>query len=130
MNPRIVPVASMCPFVTVIFFWEQFAKCLHTTVSQLSGKHNLHIFCVFMRSNLLPYYFWKFYFLFLYYTKIMDFWILGKYSCLLCMVSWKIIYFDLIKNLNFMESRCWLKFSYFKDLTQSVIFSTHKWVGY
>ena len=192
MNSWIVPIASMFPFVTVIFFWEQFSKCLLTTVSQLSGKHNLHILCVFMRSNLLPYYFWKFYFLFLYYTtekavapqsstlpgkshgrrslvgcspwgpeesdtterlpfhislscigegngnplqcsclenprdggawwlpsvgshrvghdwsdlaaayytKIMDFWILGKYSCLLCMVSWKIC-FDLIKNLN------------------------------
>ena len=193
MNPRIVPIASMFPFVTVIFFWEQFAKCLLTKVSQLSAKHNLHILCVFMRSNLLPYYFWKFYFLFLYYTmekamaphsitlpgkshgwrslvgcspwgpeeldtaerlhfhfslsctgegngnplqcsclenprdggawwlpsagshrvrhdwsdlaaayytKTMDFWILGKYSCLLCMVSWKIICFYLIKNLN------------------------------
>ena len=30
----------------------------------------------------------------------MEFCILGKYSCLFCMVSWKIIYFDLIKNLN------------------------------
>ena len=68
MNPRIFPIASMFPFVTVIFFWEQFAKCFLTTVSQLSAKHNLHIRCVFMRSNLLPYYFWKFYFLFLYYT--------------------------------------------------------------
>lgn len=96
---------STFPFVTVILSWGPFAKYLHTTISQLSGKYSLHIiYVLFIMRKFNAYilfimrkfiaYIIIFKNFISYFCLVQKEWslILGKCRYILCMGSWKVIY--------------------------------------